>query len=100
MSYLERLKAKIAENAHPTLPTEPTKAPSVSFVSAPGCHVLNNEGALSRPEPLTQYYPCVVCGSTDRWDDHGIWRCCRCWPSGSLAQQAMPHTFLGPERSA
>jgi len=32
-------------------------------------------------EPLTQYYPCIVCGSTDRWDDHGIWRCVACWPS-------------------
>jgi hypothetical protein len=32
-------------------------------------------------EPLTQYYPCVVCGSPERWDDHGIWRCVACWPS-------------------
>jgi hypothetical protein len=35
---------------------------------------------VSSPEPLTQYYPCVVCGKTERWDDHGIWRCVACWP--------------------
>jgi hypothetical protein len=34
----------------------------------------------SNPEPLTQYYPCIVCGRTERWDDHGIWRCRGCWP--------------------
>ena len=32
------------------------------------------------PEPLTPAYPCVVCGQTERWDDHGIWRCKACWP--------------------
>ena len=54
----------------------------------------------TRPEPLTPHYPCVVCGNTDRWEDREIWRCRRCWPPGSLAQQATPHTFPGPERSA
>ena len=49
------------------------------------------------PEPLTQDSPCVVCASTDRWEDAGIWRCRRCWPPGSLAPQATPHTF--PARS-
>jgi len=39
----------------------------------------------SNPEPLTQHYPCVVCGKTERWNDGGIWRCVACWPSGSLA---------------
>ena len=42
MSYLDRLKAHISENAYPTLPTKPTKAPSVSLVGTPGCHVLQN----------------------------------------------------------
>jgi pyochelin synthetase len=37
-------------------------------------------GACTPPAPLTPWYPCVVCGSTDRWDDHGIWRCIACWP--------------------
>src|SRR5437899_1424089 len=32
------------------------------------------------PEPLTPFSACVVCGQTDRWDDHGIWRCQACWP--------------------
>ena len=27
--------------------------------------------AVSRPEPLTPSYPCVVCGKTERWNDHG-----------------------------
>jgi hypothetical protein len=36
--------------------------------------------AVSRPEPLTPSYPCVVCGKTERWNDHGIWRCVACWP--------------------
>jgi hypothetical protein len=31
------------------------------------------------PAPLTLCYPCVVCGSTGRWDDCGVWRCRRCW---------------------
>jgi len=31
------------------------------------------------PEPLTQYYPCVVCSGSERWDDAGIWRCLACW---------------------
>ena len=34
----------------------------------------------STPEPLKQYYPCVVCGSTERWNDYGVWRCLACWP--------------------
>ena len=33
------------------------------------------------PAPLTQYYPCVVCSGTDRWDDDGIWRCRGCSPT-------------------
>ena len=36
--------------------------------------------ATTSPEPLTRYYPCVVCGRTKRWDDYGIWRCVACWP--------------------
>src|SRR5262245_46595994 len=36
--------------------------------------------ACSHPAPLTPCYPCVVCGSTDRWEDRGIWRCVACWP--------------------
>jgi hypothetical protein len=34
----------------------------------------------SNPEPLTQYYSCLVCGRPQRWDDRGIWRCRPCWP--------------------
>ena len=37
--------------------------------------------AYTHPAPLTPCYPCVVCGSTERWNDHGIWRCVACWPS-------------------
>jgi len=36
----------------------------------------------SNPEPMTPCYPCVVCGSTDRWEERGIWRCRQCWPPG------------------
>jgi hypothetical protein len=36
--------------------------------------------AILTPEPLTQYYPCVVCSGSERWDDAGIWRCLACWP--------------------
>jgi hypothetical protein len=46
MNYLEKLKAKISDNAHPTLLPKPTKAPSVSFVRPLGCHVSKNEGAV------------------------------------------------------
>ena len=45
------------------------------------------------PAPLTPHYPCVVCTSTDRWPDRGIWRCRQCWPPGSLAKQTTPHTL-------
>src|SRR5262245_35712024 len=34
--------------------------------------------APTLPAPLTPHYPCVVCGSTDRWENRGIWRCRRC----------------------
>jgi hypothetical protein len=40
----------------------------------------SNNSKNSNPEPLTQYYPCMVCGKTERWNDHGIWRCVACWP--------------------
>jgi hypothetical protein len=36
--------------------------------------------ASSPPKPLSPTYPCVVCGKTERWNDHGIWRCVACWP--------------------
>ena len=39
MSYLERLKAEFSEKRLPSEPTKPTKAPSVSFVSAPSRHI-------------------------------------------------------------
>jgi hypothetical protein len=39
------------------------------------------------PRALTPYYPCVVCGSTDRYEDHGIWRCEHCWPTGSVRER-------------
>jgi hypothetical protein len=32
-------------------------------------------------EPLTEHYPCTVCGSTDRWLDVDVWRCKACWPT-------------------
>jgi hypothetical protein len=48
--------------------------------------------AILTPEPLTQYYPCVVCSGSERWDDHGIWRCVACWPRvASRTPQAPPH---------
>ena len=51
----------------------------------PGLHALVEARVMrdhSQPAaPLTPHYPCVVCGSTDRWDDHGIWRCLACWPA-------------------
>jgi hypothetical protein len=57
MSYLDILKAKISEHGSPTLLTKPTQAPSVSFVSAPGWHVSENERAEDTP---TQYWSDVV----------------------------------------
>lgn len=56
--------------------------------------------APSQPAPLTPHYPCIVCRSTNRWDDRGIWRCVACWPPESLEKQATPHTFPNPERNA
>lgn len=55
MSYLDLLKAKKSETRHPTLLTKPTKDPSVSFVSALGCHVLENTpGVVSHDAGVTQ----------------------------------------------
>ena len=38
------------------------------------------EDAAAAPEPLSPTYPCVGCGSRDRWNHHGVWRCAACWP--------------------
>lgn len=46
----------------------------------PTSHPPSNPSQATTPDPLTQYYPCVVCRKTERWDDHGIWRCLACWP--------------------
>jgi hypothetical protein len=43
--------------------------------------------AAAPPEPLTQSYPCVVCGGTERWDDTGIWRCVACWPPEAMGKR-------------
>lgn len=53
-SYLEQLKAVLAENA-PTGGTDKTdKSPSVSFVSAPDTHVLRAEAATIAPLLLSE----------------------------------------------
>ena len=49
MNYLAKLKADVSEKALPNELTKPTKAPSVSFVSAPSRHISEIEGAN---EPL------------------------------------------------
>jgi hypothetical protein len=60
-----------------------------TWATCPVCgQRLRAVAATCAPEPLTQYYPCVVCSQTDRWDDHGIWRCRACWPPGSLQRKA------------
>src|SRR5713226_1517334 len=45
--------------------------------TCPVCgQLLRAAAATPDPEPLTQYYPCVVCEEdTGRWNDRGIWRC-------------------------
>jgi hypothetical protein len=37
--------------------------------------------ALAPPQPLSPRFPCVACGKTARWNDHGLWRCVHCWPA-------------------
>lgn len=49
MSYLDRLKAEVSEKRIPDELTKPTKAPSVSFVSAPSEHISRIEGAANDP---------------------------------------------------
>jgi hypothetical protein len=87
VSYLEQLKSKISENGYHASLTELTKAPSVSSVSSLGWHVLENEAAALQADPLSPHFPCIVCDTTDRWPDRGIWRCRQCWP-GPLTQTA------------
>jgi hypothetical protein len=72
-----------------------------SMTRCPHCQALSNptwatcpicgqclRAVTATPEPLTQYYPCLVCGKTERWNDQGIWRCRACWPPGSLQRKA------------
>ena len=58
MSYLERLKAEFSEKALPSELTKPTKAPSVSFVSARSRHISEieaaNDGADALPDPAAE----------------------------------------------
>lgn len=49
MSYLDRLKADFSEKPIPNELTKPTKAPSVSFVSAPSKQNSEIEGAANDP---------------------------------------------------
>jgi len=49
MSYLARLKAEISEKRPPCIPTKPTKAPSVSFVSSEGGRFSETDAVAARP---------------------------------------------------
>lgn len=50
MSYLARLKAEFSGKPLPSELTKPTKAPSVSFVSAPSRHVSELEALDTVPD--------------------------------------------------
>lgn len=52
MSYLDRLKAENSGKCLPSELTKPTKAPSVSFVSAPSRHISEIEAANDTPDTL------------------------------------------------
>ena len=52
--------------------------------------------AVLAAELLTQYYPCVVCGAQDRWNDRGIWRCRQCWPLSPMHRKDLPHCETAP----
>jgi len=54
MSYLERLKAEFPEKALPSELTKPTKAFSVSFVSAPSRHISEIENADPLHDPVVE----------------------------------------------
>ena len=54
---------------------------------SPAAPVTKSPATARNPASLTQYYPCVVCGGSERWDDHGIWRCRRCWPPQKRLRQ-------------
>ena len=58
MSYLDRLKAEVSGKPLPSEPTKPTKAPSVSFVSAPSRHISEieaaNDSAETLPDPFAE----------------------------------------------
>lgn len=55
MSYLAKLKAQFSGKALPSEPTKPTKARSVSFVSAPSRHISEIEGANDPlPDPAME----------------------------------------------
>jgi hypothetical protein len=55
MSYLERLKADVSGKRLPSELTKPTKAPSVSYVSAPSRHISEIEGANDPlPDPAME----------------------------------------------
>jgi len=60
------------------LPGEP---PAILAIPAIPEEQSSKNSNNSNATPLTPHYPCIVCASTNRWDDHGIWRCLACWPS-------------------
>ncbi|SRR6267378_4257822 len=64
---------------------------NTTWATCPVCgQLLRAVAATPAPEPPTSYDSCVVCEDTDRWDDHGIWRCRRCWlePGTQVARLA------------
>jgi len=65
---------------------EPTIPALVADVSE---STVKAPSAVTSVQPLSADYPCTVCGSTDRWQDHGVWRCKACWPKGQRKARAV-----------
>jgi hypothetical protein len=96
-------QANIATIEPPVTPVEVVQSlTDTGEETAPGTSCSSHPApALIQPEPLTQYSPCAVCGSTDRWNDGDVWRCRTCWPSPLTAatlraEQAYQNTPPAP----
>jgi hypothetical protein len=66
---------RVTRDVAPT--TDPTPAPS----NGHGQPATNGSSNGHRPGhvPL-MLIPCANCHGTERWNDHGTWRCVTCWP--------------------
>jgi hypothetical protein len=76
-------QASVATREPPGPPVEGLQSlPGTGEEAVPGTSCSQPSApTLTTPTPLPQSAHCAVCGSQDRWDDVGVFRCTTCWPT-------------------